>query len=152
MNCPFCGYEESKVIDSRSTEEGEKIRRRRECLKCAGRFTTYESIESTPLMVIKKDQSRQPFQKEKLMRGLIHACVKRSVSTETLVILVNDIENYLRNNFIKEVNVEKIGELALDRLKDIDLVAYVRFASVYREFSTLEEFVEILKKLQSSNR
>ena len=148
MKCPFCGYNESKVIDSRPTEEGSKIRRRRECLQCGGRFTTYEVIETTPLMVIKKDHSRQPFDREKLLNRLLRACGKRPVSIEILEKAVADIEASLLNSFVREVSSNDIAELAMQKLKDIDLVAYIRFVSVYREFSTLDEFMEELKSLK----
>ncbi|WP_270739868.1 transcriptional regulator NrdR [Massilioclostridium coli] len=148
MKCPFCGYNESKVIDSRPTEEGSKIRRRRECIQCGGRFTTYELIETTPLMVIKKDHSRQPFDRQKLLNRLLRACGKRPVSIEILEKAVADIEASLLNSFVREVSSNDIAELAMQKLKDIDLVAYIRFVSVYREFSTLDEFMEELKSLK----
>lgn len=152
MKCPFCGYTESKVVDSRPAEEGEKIRRRRECLSCQKRFTTYELVETTPLMVIKKDDSRQLFDRSKLLRGLIIACEKRPVNFEKLEDVVNDIEYTLANNFEREVPSVKIGEMAMRKLRDIDLVAYVRFASVYREFSNLDEFMNELKFLQKNHK
>lgn len=148
MKCPFCSYTESKVIDSRSSDDGDRIRRRRECLSCGTRFTTYETIETTPLMVIKRDQSRQPFDKKKLLSGLMRACEKRPVSYETLERLVDQIEHTLKNSFVKEVSSQEIGELTLQKLKDVDLVAYVRFASVYRDFGDLDSFMSELKKLQ----
>lgn len=148
MKCPFCSYTESKVIDSRPSDDGDRIRRRRECLSCGTRFTTYEVIESTPLMVIKRDHSRQAFNKEKLLNGLMRACEKRPVSYETLEHLVDQIEHTLANSFVKEVSSQEIGELTLQKLKDIDLVAYVRFASVYRDFKDLDTFLDELKKLQ----
>ncbi len=148
MKCPFCSYTESKVIDSRPSDDGDRIRRRRECLSCGNRFTTYEAIETTPLMVIKRDQSRQPFNKEKLLNGLMRACEKRPVSYEALEHLVDQIEHTLTNSFVKEVSSQEIGELTLQKLKDIDLVAYVRFASVYRDFGDLDSFMSELKKLQ----
>ena len=148
MKCPFCSYTESKVIDSRPSDDGDRIRRRRECLSFGNRFTTYEAIETTPLMVIKRDQSRQPFNKEKLLNGLMRACEKRPVSYEALERLVNQIEHTLTNSFVKEVSSQEIGELTLQKLKDIDLVAYVRFASVYRDFGDLDSFMSELKKLQ----
>ena len=147
MRCPFCGFTESKVIDSRPTEDGDRIRRRRECLSCARRFTTYEMIETTPLMVVKRDKSRQPFDKGKLLKGLLRACEKRPVSLETLENLVNEIEATFINSFIKEVDSSEIGELAVQKLKDIELVAYVRFASVYRDFKDLDSFMSELKAL-----
>ena len=148
MKCPFCGYNESKVIDSRPTEEGSKIRRRRECIQCGGRFTTYEIIETTPLMVVKKDHSRQPFDRQKLLNRLLRACGKRPVSIEILEKAVADIEASLLNSFVREVSSNDIAELAMQKLKDIDLVAYIRFVSVYREFSTLDEFMEELYSLK----
>ena len=132
MKCPFCSYEESKVIDSRPTDEGERIRRRRECLNCQKRFTTYEVIESLPIIVIKKDKSREVFNREKLLNGLLRACEKRPVSLEDLEKLIDGIELSLQNSLDREVSSERIGELVMDGLKDIDEVAYVRFASVYR--------------------
>ena len=148
MKCPFCSFNESKVIDSRPSDDGDKIRRRRECLSCGTRFTTYEVIESMPLMVIKRDNSRQLFNKEKLLKGLSRACEKRPVSYETLENLVNQIEHALLNSSIKEVSSQEIGELTLQKLKDVDLVAYVRFASVYRDFKDLESFMDELRQLQ----
>lgn len=152
MRCPFCGFTESKVIDSRPTEDGDRIRRRRECLSCARRFTTYEMIETTPLMVVKRDKSRQPFDKGKLLKGLLRACEKRPVSLETLENLVNEIEATFINSFMKEVDSSEIGELAVQKLKDIDLVAYVRFASVYRDFKDLDSFMSELKALTKEKR
>lgn len=148
MKCPSCGYTESKVIDSRPSDDGERIRRRRECLSCGTRFTTYEVIETMPLMVIKRDESRQAFNKEKLLNGLLRACEKRPVSLETLENLVDQIEYTLNNSFVKEVSSQEIGELALQKLKNIDLVAYVRFASVYRDFKDVDSFLSELKNLQ----
>ena len=130
MKCPFCGFEESKVIDSRPTDEGQRIRRRRECLKCGKRFTTYEIIESLPIIVIKKDKSRETFNRDKLMTGLLRACEKRPVSIDTLDSMIDDIETNLQNSLDREVSSEKIGELVMEKLKKIDEVAYVRFASV----------------------
>ncbi len=148
MNCPFCGYQESKVVDSRPSDEGVTIRRRRECLSCGKRFTTYEVLETTPLVVIKKDNSRQPFDRDKLLRGLMRACVKRPVPLETLEKMVNEVEYYYTNSFIKEVSSTDLGELVMEKLREIDLVAYVRFASVYREFSDLQQFTDELKQLK----
>lgn len=148
MRCPSCAYTESKVIDSRPSDDGERIRRRRECLSCGTRFTTYEVIETMPLMVIKRDHSRQAFNKDKLLNGLLRACEKRPVSLETLEHLVDHIEHTLNNSFIREVSSQEIGELTLQKLKDIDLVAYVRFASVYRDFKDLDSFMSELKNLQ----
>jgi len=150
MKCPYCSYEESKVIDSRPTDEGERIRRRRECLNCAKRFTTYEMIESLPIIVIKRDRSREIFDREKLMNGLMRACEKRPVSYETLEKTIDDIEMSIQNTLDREVTSEKIGDLALEKLKDIDEVAYVRFASVYRQFKDLSTFMDELSRLIKS--
>ena len=147
MRCPYCGYEESKVIDSRPTEEGEKIRRRRECLKCQKRFTTYEIIESLPIIVIKKDKSREAFNRDKLMTGLLRACEKRPVSIDTLDKMIDEIESVLQNSLDREVSSEKIGQLVMEKLKKIDEVAYVRFASVYRQFKDINTFMHELNKL-----
>ncbi|MBQ1962277.1 MAG: transcriptional regulator NrdR [Clostridia bacterium] len=147
MKCPYCGFEESKVIDSRPTDEGERIRRRRECLKCAKRFTTYELIESLPIIVIKKDRSRETFDRQKLMTGLLRACEKRPVSIETLDRIIDEIETIIQNTLDREVSSEKIGELVMEKLKATDEVAYVRFASVYRQFKDISTFMEELNKL-----
>ena len=152
MRCPFCAYEESKVIDSRPTDEGEKIRRRRECLNCSKRFTTYEMIETMPIVVIKRDKSREAFNREKLMNGMLRACEKRPVSIETLEIAINDIEAIIQNSLDREVSSEKIGELVMDKLKDIDEVAYVRFASVYRSFKDVNSFMSELTRLLNNNK
>lgn len=149
MKCPYCGYTESKVTDSRPTEDGMKIRRRRECVNCGGRFTTYEVVENTPLMVIKKDRSRQPFDRVKLLNGLLRACEKRPVSIGTLEQVVDDIEYEYANVLTKEISSRELGEKVLERLKDIDDVAYVRFASVYREFGDIHSFMEELRKLEN---
>lgn len=149
MKCPFCGYEESKVIDSRPTDEGERIRRRRECIKCNKRFTTYEIIESVPIIVVKKDKSREVFDREKLLGGMLRACEKRKVSIETLENAVSEIEAMLQNSLDREVTSIHVGELAMDKLKEIDQVAYVRFASVYRQFKDINTFMEELSKLLS---
>ena len=147
MKCPFCGFEESKVIDSRPTDEGQRIRRRRECLKCGKRFTTYEIIESLPIIVIKKDKSRETFNRDKLMTGLLRACEKRPESIDTLDSMIDDIETNLQNSLDREVSSEKIGELVMEKLKKIDEVAYVRFASVYRQFKDINTFMKELNKL-----
>lgn len=151
MKCPFCGFEESKVIDSRPTDEGQRIRRRRECLKCGKRFTTYEIIESLPIIVIKKDKSRETFNRDKLMTGLLRACEKRPVSIDTLDSMIDDIETNLQNSLDREVSSEKIGELVMEKLKKIDEVAYVRFASVYRQFKDINTFMKELNKLLQNN-
>lgn len=147
MKCPFCGYGESKVIDSRPTDEGERIRRRRECMSCSKRFTTYEIIESVPVIVVKKDKSREAFDRNKLFNGLLRACEKRPVSIETIEKMVDDIEIALQNSLDREVTSIRIGELAMDKLKDADEVAYVRFASVYRQFKDINTFMDELAKL-----
>lgn len=145
MKCPYCGYEESKVINSRPAEE--KIRRRRECLQCKNRFTTYEIIETAPLMVIKRDGSRELFDRGKLTNGLLRACEKRPVSIETLNREIDQIEMELKSSLDQEVTSYHIGELAMKRLKSIDEVAYVRFASVYRQFADINSFMDELKGL-----
>ena len=147
MKCPFCGYSESKVIDSRPTDEGERIRRRRECMNCSKRFTTYEIIESVPIIVVKKDKSRESFDRNKLFNGLLRACEKRPVSIETIEKIVDEIETTLQNSLDREVTSIHIGELAMDKLKDTDEVAYVRFASVYRQFKDINTFMDELAKL-----
>ena len=148
MKCPYCGYGESRVIDSRPTEDDEKIRRRRECLSCGRRFTTYEIVESTPLMVVKKDKSRQLFDREKLLRGIVRACDKRPVTAEQLDGVVDRIEQTYLNRLVREVSSEELGEAVLLELKKLDKVACIRFASVYRDFSDVDTFVEELLKLQ----
>ena len=148
MKCPYCGYGESRVIDSRPTEDDEKIRRRRECLSCGRRFTTYEIVESTPLMVVKKDKSRQLFDREKLLRGIVRACDKRPVTAEQLDGVVDRIEQTYLNRLVREVSSVELGEAVLLELKKLDKVAYIRFASVYRDFSDVDTFVEELLKLQ----
>lgn len=147
MKCPYCSYEESKVIDSRPTDEGERIRRRRECLKCGKRFTTYEVIENVPLIVVKKDRSREAFDRGKLLRGLLRACEKRPVTLEEVERIVNEIEAQLQNSLEREVTSTKIGEYAMEKLKTVDEVAYVRFASVYRQFRDINTFMDELNKL-----
>lgn len=145
MKCPECGYEDSKVIDSRPAEN--KIRRRRECLSCKFRFTTYEMVETIPLMVVKKDNTIEPFDRDKLINRLARATVKRPVQIEDLEKMVEDIVQELKNQFIREVSSDEIGELVLRRLKDIDKVAYIRFASVYRDFNDIDSFVRIISEL-----
>ncbi|MCL2508348.1 MAG: transcriptional regulator NrdR [Oscillospiraceae bacterium] len=149
MKCPFCGYEESKVIDSRPTDEGERIRRRRECITCTKRFTTYEIIESVPTIVVKKDESREVFDRTKLFNGMLRASEKRPVSIGMLENAVTEIETVLQNSLDREVTSEYIGELAMEKLKAIDEVAYVRFASVYRQFKDINTFMEELAKILS---
>ncbi len=145
MKCPECGYEDSKVIDSRPAEN--KIRRRRECLSCKCRFTTYEMVETIPLMVVKKDNTIEPFDRDKLINRLARAAVKRPVQIEDLEKMVEDIVQELKNQFRREVSSDEIGELVLRRLKDIDKVAYIRFASVYRDFNDIDSFVRIISEL-----
>lgn len=152
MKCPFCEYVESKVIDSRPTDEGEAIRRRRECLSCGKRFTTYEKVETIPLMVVKKDKSRQMFDRDKLLNGIMRACEKRPVSTAQMEHMVSEIENTAQNLLEREVTTEKIGEMVMEKLKDVDEVAYVRFASVYRQFTDVNTFVEEVNKLLHSGK
>lgn len=145
MKCPECGYEDSKVIDSRPAEN--KIRRRRECLSCKCRFTTYEMVETIPLMVVKKDNTIEPLDRDKLINRLARATVKRPVQIEDLEKMVEDIVQELKNQFRREVSSDEIGELVLRRLKDIDKVAYIRFASVYRDFNDIDSFVRIISEL-----
>ena len=152
MKCPVCGYHESKVVDSRPAEENASIRRRRECLECQKRFTTYEVIETIPLIVIKKDQRRESFDRNKIFRGILKACEKRSVSEEQIKKIARDIEIYLQNQLQSEVPSYKIGELVMESLKEIDEVAYVRFASVYREFKDINTFMSELKTLMMGQR
>ena len=149
MKCPFCGHKEDKVIDSRSSEEGRSIRRRRECLKCKRRFTTYENIEETSLMVIKKDGRREPFDRKKILAGIQKACEKRPISTQQLEELVDRIEHTLQSKFEKEVEASAVGELLMELLYGLDEVAYVRFASVYRQFKDINQFMKELKGLLS---
>lgn len=150
MKCPYCGFEESKVIDSRPTEEGEKIRRRRECLECTKRFTTYEIIESLPLVVVKKDKSREVFDRNKLFNSILRACEKRTVSVEQIEKAVTEIETSLQNSLDREITTTKIGELAMEKLRNLDEVAYVRFASVYRQFRDVSSFMEEIEKIIKS--
>ncbi len=147
MKCPSCGFAESKVLDSRPTDEGEAIRRRRECLSCQKRFTTYERLEVMPIIVVKKDKSRQAFDRSKILNGMIRACEKRPVSMAVIERAVSDIEAALNNSLQSEVSSTKIGELVMEELKKIDEVAYVRFASVYRQFKDINTFMDELKIL-----
>ena len=147
MKCPFCGFLESKVVDSRPAEEGGSIRRRRECLKCTKRFTTYETIESLPLLVIKKDGVRQSFDRSKLLKSLMRACDKRSVTLKELEELVTDIEQQLLNSLEREIPSSKMGDLVMERLRGVDEVAYVRFASVYRQFKDVSTFLTEVDRL-----
>ena len=147
MKCPFCSHLESKVVDSRPADEGSSIRRRRECLECHKRFTTYETVESLPLIVIKRDGSRQAFDKAKLLGSMLKACEKRSVPVSTLERLASEIEQSLQNEMEREIPSTEIGELVMERLKDVDEVSYVRFASVYRQFKDINTFMDELSKL-----
>ena len=149
MKCPFCGYSESKVIDSRPAEEGTTIRRRRECLSCQRRFTTYEIVERMPLVVIKRDGSRQSFDKMKLINGMLRDCEKRPVSLNQLEQIADEIEQELQSGLEREISTVNIGEMVMSRLKDVDEVAYVRFASVYRSFKDINTFMDELAKLLS---
>lgn len=150
MKCPHCGYSESKVIDSRSAEEGSSIRRRRECLQCQTRFTTFETIEQLPLVVIKRDGSRQSFDKNKLVNSMLKSCEKRSVKLEQLEQIADEIEQTLQSGLDREVSTSVIGEMVMDKLKELDEVAYVRFASVYRSFKDINSFMDELKKMMEN--
>ena len=147
MKCPYCGFQESKVIDSRHSEDSTSIRRRRECLSCQKRFTTYETVESLPIVVIKKDGSRQSFDRNKLINGMVRACEKRPVSLSAIESAVTEIEQIIQNSLEREVKTSYIGELVMERLKPLDEVAYVRFASVYRQFKDINSFMTELNKL-----
>ena len=147
MRCIYCGCEDSKVLDSRSADESNSIRRRRECLNCGRRFTTYETVEITPILVVKADGSRQPFDINKVKNGIIKACEKRPVSLEQIETMAENIEKTLQGNFMQEVQSSKIGELVCEALKDVDEIAYVRFASVYRQFKDIESFKKLIEEL-----
>lgn len=147
MRCPFCSHGEDRVIDSRPSDEGSAIRRRRECIACGGRFTTYEKIETLPLLVIKKDGTREPFERDKLISGILKSCEKRPVSTSQIETLVNNIETSNQNALKREVTSHEIGEMVMDGLKKIDEVAYVRFASVYRQFKDVNSFLDELNQM-----
>lgn len=147
MKCPYCNFLDSKVIDSRPAEDGEKIRRRRECLSCGKRFTTYEIIETLPIVIIKKDKSREAFNRDKLLTGLLRSCEKRPVPLSKLEEITQKIESKISNSFEKEISSTLIGQYVMDELKLIDKVAYIRFASVYREFDDVDNFMNELKKL-----
>ena len=147
MKCIYCGFEESKVIDSRSTEELNSIRRRRECLNCGKRFTTYETIETSPLLVVKMDGRRQPFDPLKLRKGLIKACEKRPVGIEQINEIVEDIEKELNSSMVTEVSSNKIGEMVMNKLKEIDEISYIRFACVYRKFEDVSNIIKFLENL-----
>ena len=147
MKCPYCGYQESKVVDSRHSDDGMSIRRRRECLSCQKRFTTYETVESLPIVVVKKDNSRQAFDRNKILNGMVRACEKRPVSMADLEAATTEIEQIIQNSLEREVSTGKIGELVMERLKPLDEVSYVRFASVYRQFKDINTFMSELNKL-----
>ena len=147
MKCPHCGFQESKVVDSRHSEDGTSIRRRRECLKCQKRFTTYETVESLPIIVVKRDNSRQAFDRNKIMNGMLRACEKRPVSMQELENAVNEIEAVVQNSLEREITTEYIGEQVMEKLKPLDEVAYVRFASVDRRFQDINTFMDELNKL-----
>ena len=147
MRCPYCGYQESKVVDSRHSEDNTSIRRRRECLSCQKRFTTYETVESLPMVVVKKDNSRQSFDRNKILNGMVRACEKRPVSMADLEQAVDEIEQIIQNSLDREVSTERIGELVMERIKPLDEVAYVRFASVYRQFKDINSFMHELTKI-----
>lgn len=150
MRCPFCSYEESKVVDSRSTDDNTTIRRRRECLNCNKRYTTYEKVEDIPILVVKRDLTRENFNKEKIINGLIIACQKRPISRKQIEELAEDIEKAISNKMITEINSKIIGEMVMERLKDLDEISYVRFASVYRQFKDINTFLEEIKNLVSN--
>ena len=149
MKCPFCNHNDSRVIDSRSAEDGTTIRRRRECVSCGRRFTTYEVVEKLPLMVIKQDGRREVFKRDKILNGVIRSCDKRDISMERIVGLVNVIERDIRNTVEQEISSAEIGELVMNRLKEFDEVAYIRFASVYRKFTDIGSFMQELNELQA---
>ena len=150
MKCPFCSFEESKVVDSRSTDDNTTIRRRRECTSCGRRYTTYEKIEDIPILVVKRDLTRENFNREKIVNGLIIACQKRPISRKQIEELAEDIEKSISNNMLTEVDSSAIGEMVMDRLKVIDEVSYVRFASVYREFKDINTFLDEIKGLMTN--
>ena len=152
MKCPFCNAEDTRVIDSRPADENTAIRRRRQCEVCGKRFTTYEKLETMPMMVIKKDQSRVPYDRSKIEAGIIHSCHKRPISTAQINRMVDEIENEIFSTGEKEVPTSRIGELVMDKLKSVDQVAYVRFASVYQQFADVESFFNELKKLMGSRK
>jgi transcriptional repressor NrdR len=151
LKCPYCAYGESKVVDSRSTEDGSSIRRRRECLKCNRRYTTYEKIETTPILVIKKNMSREYFDRNKIVNGLMKACQKRPVSRKQIEQIADEVERHINNEMLTEVNTDKIGQIIMKNLKNIDEVSYVRFASVYRQFKDINTFMEEIKNLMDKN-
>lgn len=152
MKCPYCEFTESKVLDSRPTDEGQAIRRRRECISCQKRFTTYEKIEEIPIVIVKKDGNRQSYDRNKVLNGIIKSCEKRPVSMSIIEEMVNDIEKTLSNSMEKEVTSVEIGEMVMNKLKAVDEVAYVRFASVYRQFKDVNSFMDELKKILDEGR
>jgi transcriptional repressor NrdR len=152
MNCPFCGFKEDRVIDSRESKEGDVIRRRRECLQCLRRFTTYERIDEIPYMVVKKDGRREKFDRQKVLSGLLRACEKRPISMTKLAALVDEVEGKLADKTEREISTTEIGELLMQRLMALDKIAYVRFASVYRDFQDVEAFLSELKDLMKQKR
>ncbi len=152
MRCPYCAHGETRVLESRPTDEGSSIRRRRECLRCGERFTTYERVELAPLIVIKRDGTREAFDRQKILKGLLTACEKRPVSLSTLEQVVTEIENELRSSMEQEVSSQTIGEMVMERLRTIDQVAYVRFASVYRQFKDINRFMEELQSLLNEQK
>ncbi len=151
MKCPFCSAEDTRVIDSRPTDDNASIRRRRQCPVCRKRFTTYEKIETLPLIVIKKDNNREPYDRSKIEAGIVRSCHKRPISTAQITAVIDDIENTLFNREEREIPTMVIGELVMDHLKNLDPVAYVRFASVYREFKDIDTFMDEIKKILASN-
>lgn len=152
MKCPYCSFEESKVIDSRSADDGERIRRRRECLNCGKRFTTHEVIETVPIIVVKRDKSREVFDRNKLTAGILRACEKRPVSITQIEEMVNNIEAKIQSSLDREITTMQIGELAMEEIKNVDEVSYVRFASVYRQFKDINTFMEELNKLLTEKK
>ncbi len=149
MKCPYCGCEESKVVDSRPTDEGERIRRRRECFNCTKRFTTYEIVETTPVMILKRDNSREPYDREKLTNGILRAFKKRAVSLEQIDAIVDTVELRIHETLEREVSSKRVGEYVMEALKDVDEVAYIRFVSIYRQFKDIHSFVEELNRMIS---
>ncbi len=147
MKCPYCGFEDSKVVDSRPTDEGERIRRRRECMNCSKRFTTYEIVETTPIMVIKRDNSREPFSREKLTNGVLRACEKRPISLDQIEEIIDKVESRIYGSIEREISSRQVGEYTMEYLKNLDEVAYVRFASVYKQFRDIHSFMTELEEL-----
>jgi len=152
MKCPYCEYFESKVVDSRPTDEGQAIRRRRECIKCGKRFTTYEKIEEIPIIIVKKDGNRQAYDRNKILNGILRSCEKRPVPMSTIELIVDDIEKNLSNSLEKEITSVEVGEMVMNKLKNVDEVSYVRFASVYRQFKDVNSFMDELKKILDEGR